>query len=320
REFAGNLQFLSRHYNAAGMPVAANVDDLELFITPEANAALDVESLAGAFNASRADIPMRTTLIPQEHFAIPGAQAVLTTRDFFVVADTFFETRTAENPVSVQTNYFLHHHQVVSTSRFVPAVLFTTEPGDSITIVDYDVDGVEALTATDRNGATVTTLTRGEYYHLDGDATTTPEGGANDAVTWTIDGVDADLSPRTYVTQGGDVFVAWDESATSITVTRTSVDDPTVTDETTLAVDGDRYVYWPQSVEGLTEVTPDAPTATGNDITIPTVAGVQYQIDGQGVTGTYTMAADTTVVAVPEPGYVFADGADTEWTFTYTAP
>src|SRR5699024_2672712 len=76
REFAGNLQFLSRNYNAAGMPVAANIDDLELFITPEANAAIDVESLAGAFNVNRSDIPMRTTIIPREHFGIPGAQAV----------------------------------------------------------------------------------------------------------------------------------------------------------------------------------------------------------------------------------------------------
>ncbi len=318
REFAGNLQFLSRNYNAAGMPVAANIDDLELFITPEANAAIDVESLAGAFNVNRSDIPMRTTIIPREHFGIPGAQAVLTTRDFFVVADTFFETRQAENPVAIQTNYFLHHHQVVSTSRFVPAVLFTTEPGDSITIVDYDVTGVDDLVVQDRNEATVTGVTRGEYYQITGEAVTDPEGGPNSAVRYDIVGDGAELSPRTYVTQAGALYVAHDEQSDAITVTATSVDDPDFTATVELPVSGDKFIYWPPSDGSATEVTPDAPTASGNDVTIPTVEGVQYQIGGQVATGTVTITEDTTVVAVPLPGYEFPDGAVSQWEFTFT--
>lgn len=318
REFAGNLQFLSRNYNAAGMPVAANIDDLELFITPEANAALDVESLAGAFNVNRTDVPMRTTIIPREHFGIPGAQAVLTTRDFFVVADSFFETRNAENPVAVQTNYFLHHHQVVSTSRFVPAILFTTEPGDSITIVDYDVTGVAEMTVQDRNDATVTGVTRGNYYQITGEAVTTPDGGPNRAVRYAIAGQDAELSPRTYVTQTGALFVAHDEQSDTITVTATSVDDPEFTATLDLPVSGDKFIYWPPTDGTTEEVTPTEPTADGNDVTIPDVAGVQYQIDGEAVTGTVTIEADAVVVAVPLPGYRFPDGTTSQWEFTFT--
>lgn len=317
QEFAGTLPFISRHYNASGMPVAANVDELELFITPQANAALDVEALAGAFNIDRAAVPTRVTIIPQEQFNIPGAQAILTTKDFFVVADQVFETRTAENPVALQTNYFMHRHQVISASRFVPAILFTTGPGDTINVIDYDVTGVTELTVTNRNEATVVGVERGEYFQISGGAITDPEGGLNTAIRFSITGEGADLSPRTYVEQTGALFVAHDEPSTSIVVTATSVDDNDFTATVTLPVSGERVVYWPLGdVVGDTEVTPDAPTFDDPTITIPDVEGVQYQIAGEAVTGTADIGDATTVVAVPLPGYRFADGVDTQWEFT----
>lgn len=319
REFAGKLPYISRHYNAAGMPVAADVNELELFITPEANAAMDVESLAGAFNVERAAVPTRTTVIPKEHFGIPGVQAILTTRDFFVVADTLYETRNQPNAAALQENYFLHHWQIVSASRFVPAVMFTTGAGDVINVVDYDVTGVDALTIQDRNEADVTGVIRGEYYQISGEAVTDPEGGPNRAIRYELTG-DVGTSSRTYVTQTGALFVAYDEQSDNLTVTATSVDDNEFAATLELPVSGDKVTYWPASDDSdVTEVTPDEPTASGNDITIPAVTGVQYQVSGEAVTGTYTMTADTTVVAVPEPGYVFPDGAVSQWEFTYTA-
>src|SRR5690606_17422670 len=98
REMAENLTFISRRYNAAGMPVAAKREDMVIFTTPEFKAALDVEALAAAFNIDRADVPSRMVTVRKEDFGIEGAQAILTTEDFFVVADTLLETRSAENP------------------------------------------------------------------------------------------------------------------------------------------------------------------------------------------------------------------------------
>ncbi|MFT0847942.1 ExeM/NucH family extracellular endonuclease [Actinomycetaceae bacterium L2_0104] len=68
------------------------------------------------------------------------------------------------------------------------------------------------------------------------------------------------------------------------------------------------------------EVTPEAPSVEGNVVTIPVVEGVVYTVDGEPVEGTIELSADmasVTVVAEPADGFVFSDGAVTEWTFMF---
>ena len=323
RETADNLTFLSRHYNAAHMPVTADREDLELFITPEANAALDVEALAGAFNIDKANFASRTTVIPKEYFGIEGAQAILTTRNFFVIADTRFETASVMNPAGLYNNYFLHHHSIVSASPFVPAILFTTQPGDVINILDTPVIDVAPLSVQNRGEVTVTDVERGEIYYVSGAAITDPSGGLNDAVRFTLKGA---TSERTYLAQTGYLSVALDEAATTLTITATSVDDNDFSESITLNVVGTYYTIQPAKVhedadkDGLIEVTPTEPkfdTAT-DTVTIPTVSGVQYRMDGvdvaDGSENVITIA--TTFTAVARAGYEIATGATASWTFT----
>src|SRR5690606_834535 len=47
RTYIGKLGFPSYNYSISGMPVWADPGDLELFVTPEFQAAMDVEALAG---------------------------------------------------------------------------------------------------------------------------------------------------------------------------------------------------------------------------------------------------------------------------------
>ena len=81
------------------------------------------------------------------------------------------------------------------------------------------------------------------------------------------------------------------------------------------------YVW--QQTSTVTTVTPLAPTREGSKVTIPTVEGVMYQNAGTGavLTGTVTLVGGQTlkVKAIPETGYVFPKGVDTEWSFTYKA-
>lgn len=248
RAMAGNLAFLSPHYNASGMHVAAPKERLVLFLTPEALASIDVDALAAAFNMSRAEIEMRVMPIPSTSFNIPGAQAILTTEDFFVVADTLYETTSQPNPVGLTENYFLHHHQVLSVSRFVPAVLFTTEDGteiaDTLTPVsgmsDIEVRKSDALGNVE--AAATTEVTRGGYHQVLGSAITTPDGGLNTGVVLTISGAE---SPRTYITQTGTLLVALDESALTLTITATSVEDDSFSAEATVTVVGEMAALWP---------------------------------------------------------------------------
>lgn len=72
--------------------------------------------------------------------------------------------------------------------------------------------------------------------------------------------------------------------------------------------------FWKQKG---TKATPEKPTVIKNVITIPTTAGVDYTIEGAKVTGSVTMSADTTVVAVPQKNYFFDTGVVDNWFFNF---
>jgi len=292
RELGDTLPFLSRRYNPAHLPMAANREDLELIITPEANAAIDVEALAGAFNIDKAEFASRKTIIPAEYIGIDGFQAMLTTREFFVIADSLLETQSVNNPVGLVTNFFLHHQEVISASRFAPAILFTsTEESTPIVINDTPVVSIAAPTLTDVGGDTVTDVIRGDSYQIHADALTDPAGGANDAVRLVLVGAQ---STRTRVWQTGFFTVALDEAATQLTINTVAVDDGTITSTATFDVVGDLVGFWPfpgvkldTDDDGLFEVTPEFPvideSTYGDDgyyhVTIPAQEGIDWKFE-----------------------------------------
>lgn len=218
RGIAGEMQFLSTTFNAAKMPMHASPDELVLFCTPAFQAALDVNALAAAFNIDRAQVPNRIVLIPDERFDIDGCQAILTTRDFFVIADQKMENTSQFNPVGLGTNYFWHHWQVISTSRFVPAVMFTTKPGTVVVSTPHKLVSIDSVSVTDIDGKPVVAgaVTRGMTYQCLASVTTSPVGSTlNHGVTWSIVGHE---SSRTTISQTGVLRISGTESATQITV------------------------------------------------------------------------------------------------------
>jgi len=227
RQFAGTVPFVSRKYNAAHLPVSAAPEDLELFITPEASAALDVNGLAALFNIERGQVPYRQTLI-EESFFPEGVWAILTTKDFFQVYDTLMETRSLQNPGGLYDNYWLHVHQIISLSRFVPLVAFTTGPGTEENDIATPVTSVEDITIYDHNGdllAADAELARGSYYRTVSSAVTTPEGGSNNAVRWSVAGFTDDQS---FIDQRGTLYPSPFERADTIVITATATDNETI--------------------------------------------------------------------------------------------
>ena len=323
RELGETLPFLSRRYNPAHMPMAVPRTDLELIITPEANAAMDVEALSAAFNIDKAEFASRKTVIPAEYIGINGFQAMLTTKDFFVIADSLLETRSAQNPVGLTTNYFLHHWQVISASRFAPAILFTSsEASTPIVINATPVASVAAPTIKDQGDTTVTDLIRGDSYQVIANAVTNPVNGTNDAVKLELVGA---LSVRTKLWQNGFLTIALDEAATSLTINVTAVDDETITNTANFTVVGDLAILWPNpsieldtNLNALFEVIPDTVTMDASfNVTIPTVTGVQYLKAGSNVNNGSVQAipASSTVVftAVARSGFELASGATASW-------
>lgn len=222
RAMAENLTFPSTKYNAAGVSKAAKRDDLILFGTPDFFASVDVEALAGAFNVEKMSAPGRQFSIPDEEFGLAGAQAILTTKDFFMVKDRLLENTSQVNGLGLYTNYFLHHWQIISASRFAPAVLFHTGADDTEAIVIKPVTGMGAITFADyRTGENVTLTTeqpRGGILQLN--AVATGDDGADVSVSWSVAG---NTDPRTHVTKDGVLHVGGEERSEKITVTASSV-------------------------------------------------------------------------------------------------
>lgn len=320
RELTSTLQFISEHYNPAGMPVFAKPDELVLFITASANAAIDVEALAAAFNINKMAMP-EIEIIPDENMDIVGAQAILTTRDFFVIADNKIETTNMWNPRALTNNWFLHHWSVISASRFAPAILFSsTEDSTIINMIETPVSGITNLAIADpTTGDVVTDVTRGNLYQVLGNVVTNPEGGPNDALLLKVVPeignalYNADLSPRTYVTVEGVLHVGYDEPNAGLTVELIAEDNETITVSTNVTVVGDLLTLWPNPQvetdndnDGVLE--PDYPESLDLDddgnVLIPEVEGVTWT--NEITTGVaFTVAGNK--VTIPSHGLNVAD-------------
>lgn len=162
RAYGDRLQFPSTIYNMQdinSIPTFARPEELLLFVTPEINAALDVDGLAPIFHMERADYKYRVIVV--DEFPIPDVQAILTVADFFMVKDTVYETTEFYNPHSLTTNYYLNHWGVYSASPFVPLIAFTTAEQIEIPVITFTVSGMqvtppEQVVANDVNGALFT--------------------------------------------------------------------------------------------------------------------------------------------------------------------
>lgn len=323
RAWSEKLGFIDGNYNLARLETFVKAEDLILLVTPESKAAIDVEALAAAFNVTYAELEARTITVRQQDVGIEGFQALLTGKDFFKVADTYLENTTANNPVGLHQNYYLHHHQIISASPMVPGILFTsTEASDEIVFENTPVTSVE-IHVEDNDGNTVTTVERGKYYRVVGTAVTTPLGGYNDAVRLGI--TPGYSSMLTYVRAEGQISIGQDEDAGSLTINAYAEDSPLpeLSASVTVSVVGAKVDYPPLAVDedpdndGLFNVTAEAPTFDDDEtVTVPDIEGVVYKVGSVVQTpGDHVIAAATTYVASADTGYELNAGV-TSWTFT----
>lgn len=340
RQWSNTLPFVSRLYNPAGMPTAIRPDELELFVTASADAAMDVDALAGAFNMSKAEFGSRKTVLPDGALGMAGGQAMLSTRNFFVCADQRIETTSQFNPATLANNYWLHHWGVYSVSRFAPAILFdSVRPSTVISTQETPVTSMGTVTVnkqstTDNTWSAVTSVSRGNTYNVFANAVTTPTGGTNDGVIYEVSANGnplSTLSQFTYVNNNGDLHIGPDEHNNSLIVTVKSVDNPAVTGSVTVGVVGDLIEPWPNPKvlpdsdnDGLLEITPSEPAFAANIITIPGDEGAQYKNGATNLTAGQEIAVASgtpvTITVVAKTGYEIATSATTSWTFTYVAP
>lgn len=234
RATSGNLTFMSRDYNPAGVMNYTLRPDQYLIMTNDFNAAIDVNVLASAFNMDKVEFlshvviidgfhildtprlnrlfqegphpdPNYTPLTPDELNALKEIPAVLVDRDWFMVYDNFLRFGEIYNPEGVYWNYTFHTWKTFSSSPFSNALVFV--PGQP------QVSGVTVAPTT------ATLMPDGQ---LNFTATVASQNFANKAVNWTVEpaGVASiDIYGNLHVNKAAPV-------GTQITVKATSVFDP----------------------------------------------------------------------------------------------
>ena len=321
RSMAYRLPILSRQFNAAHLPMAAKAEDLVLIGTPDFLASLDVYGLAPLFHLEKAEqVYERTISLPQEHFGVKGTQGILTSRDFWMVFDTLIENRNQPNPAGLYENYFLHHHGIYSLSRFVPAIMFTSDSGTiTINSKEFTVSSVAAPTIKDGDGSTVTTVERGSIYSITSSTVTDPVG-VDVAVAYSLTGNE---SSHTYITPYGVLYVSHDEAATSLSVKALSVSldptdprtDPIASTATVLTVAADPAVSedWPGGgqIEGIQIAGVDVLAIDPTDLTYALTLPAGTTVTKAKVEVTCSGNPDVTTTIVKEaPGYTVSIAVD----------
>lgn len=130
------VKFPSANYSPEGRNAGLVTvgGDMVLIMTADVEAVIDVESLAAAFHMEKADfLADNVVIIDEWPRGFSGVQALLVDRDFFMVTDTLRTMQPAPiNPCNLSQSYFYHVWEIISYSRFVPAIAFSTASGTSL--------------------------------------------------------------------------------------------------------------------------------------------------------------------------------------------
>ena len=218
---------MSTKYNYAGVHTYTNKEDQYLFLTARGSAVIDVGSLAVSFNMDKAEFmghnvvinsfsdidsdrltqlfasdPNYRPLTTEEITQLDKIGGVLVDRDWFMIFDHYINMTEQYNGEGLYWNYWLHAWRTFSVSPFANAIVFTTETPT--------VNSVTVSPAT-------ATATKGQQVQLN--AVVDASGFAKKAVTWSSSSELTAVSPTGLVTIGGT------ETASTVTITATSVFD-----------------------------------------------------------------------------------------------
>lgn len=229
--------FMNTDYNPIGVHTLTEKNEQYLIVNSLYNAKMDVDTLATAFNMSKAEFMGHRVVVDSfgkldtERLAVLFADdpnyieigeddltlldripAILVDENWFQIYDNLLQFTDVENAQGLYWNYFLHAWKTFSVSPFSQAVAF--------------VSGVPAITS-----VTVTpdalTIKKGAKAQLSAKVVAT--NFASKAVNWTSN------NPAVTVDSAGNVSVG-QEASGSVTITATSVVDSSKKDTCTLTI------------------------------------------------------------------------------------
>src|SRR5690625_674820 len=132
KQTSTDFTFVSDQFNAQGVQTFTDKSDQVLLVHKNVDTFMDTDVLAWVFNTNKID-PAIQKIVVDDFGTMGDTQALLVDKDWFMVWDTNFKTTSQYNGQGDYWNYWLHHHQILSTSQFQNAVRFkiaTDETGE----------------------------------------------------------------------------------------------------------------------------------------------------------------------------------------------
>lgn len=127
KQVSTDMTFMSSDFNEAGVLQKSEKSEQVLLIHKNVDTLISTDLLAWAFHGDNFD-PNIQKVVVDDFGGLANTQAVLVDKQWFVVHDKLFETTNEFNPQGLYWNYWLHHHQLLSTSQFQNAVKFSIAP------------------------------------------------------------------------------------------------------------------------------------------------------------------------------------------------
>ena len=253
---SNKMKFQTSEYNLAGVKTHVKHENQTIIVTADFDAAMDVQVLAAAFNMEKAeflskrllvdsfgsiDIPRLAECAPElcENIVydseghvlsaelknisaedlkrLDEIPAVIIDDDFMQIYDRLITMEDIRNPKGLYTNAFLHCWKIFSISPFAPAVAFS----------DLTIPEISSVSVTPASANTV----KGGNVNLQ--AVVNGNGFFDRSVTWSLSGA---KSTKTVITPAGNLQVAADETAKTITATATSNAQHSISGSSTITI------------------------------------------------------------------------------------
>ena len=217
-----------RDYNLQHLSTKTAEGDAIMIVAGDVIATQNNYNLAWAFNRQYLDLYEKGQIIATDSDGFAGNKVfmIYTDTDFFRIHNVkgFPILKQWENGDNLEEKRWLHNWKMVNFSYGSNALCF----------VEPENIGVATIEILDKDGKKASTVKKGHFLQLALPKVTPEEGKLADCyVKYAITGA---KSPHTRIDQDGTLWVATDETATSITITGTSHLDPSKSADYTVTV------------------------------------------------------------------------------------
>ena len=217
-----------RNYNVQHLSTKTAEEDAIMIVAGDVIAVQNNYNLAWAFNRQYLDLFQKGQIIPTDSDGLADNRvfAIYTDIDFFRIhmVRNFPMLKKWENGDNLEEKYWLHNWKMINFSYASNALCF----------VEPDNIGVQSVEILDYEGSKASTVGKGKFLQLALPKVTPEDGKLADCfVDYTISG---QKSKNTRIDQDGTLWVAADETATTITITGTSHLDPSKSGTYTVTV------------------------------------------------------------------------------------